>query len=82
MKEFDSYKKKMIQANKEAKYTIITSLVIFVYFWSCIIIFKDSLDLFIFYMPLWFVLSVIGGYILSCIAVILLVKKLLKNFDL
>ena len=74
-------KEKFIQMDKEAAATLVASLIITVFFWLSIILFKDQ-SLTVFYMPLWFVVSCIGGYLLSIVAVIILVRYFMKNFSL
>lgn len=76
-----SKKEKFKQMDKEALATVMTAIVIFIYFWLSIFLFKNTV-IYVFYMPLWFVLSCIGGYLLSCILVIILVKFFMKNFSL
>ena len=78
----DKLKQTFRQMDKEAFSTFITAVIITVYFWFTVFIFKDDISLTLFSMPIWFVLSCIGGYILSVIAVIVLVRKFMKNFSL
>lgn len=78
-----AYKDKFVQMNKEAKATLIASLIIFAYFWLTIFLFQDNLEFgVILGLPLWFTLSCIGGYLLSIIVVFVLVKFFMANFDL
>ena len=78
-----AYKDKFVQMNKEAKATLIASLIIFAYFWLTIFLFQDNLEFgVILGLPLWFTLSCIGGYLLSIIVVLVLVKFFMANFDL
>ncbi len=81
MNNNDSYSKKFIQMDKEAAATAILSVIIFALFWLAIFIFKDS-DATILMMPSWFVISCIGGYVLSVVGVIILVRFFMKNFNL
>lgn len=78
----DKLKQTFRQMDKEAFSTFITAVIITVYFWLTVFIFKDDISLTLFSLPIWFVLSCIGGYILSVIAVIVLVRKFMKNFSL
>ncbi len=80
-KEDLSYKEKFIQIDKEALYTLLAALFITIVFWLCIFLFKDT-NTTLFYMPLWFVSSCIGGYLLSIVVVIVLIKFYFKNFNL
>lgn len=78
-----AYKDKFVQMNKEAKATLIASLIIFAYFWLTIFLIQDNLEFgVILGLPLWFTLSCIGGYLLSIIVVFVLVKFFMANFDL
>lgn len=78
-----AYKDKFVQMNKEAKATLIASLIIFAYFWLTIFLFQDNLEFgVILGLPLWFTLSCFGGYLLSIIVVFVLVKFFMANFDL
>ena len=77
----NSYYEKLAQADREAFWTVMAAFLVTVFFWSVIDWTKESL-IFWFGLPLWFWLSCIGGYILSVVVVILLVKYGFKNFDL
>ncbi len=77
-----SYAQKFEQVDKEAIYTLCAAVFVTAVFWLCIFIFKDDTQSFMFNMPLWFVLSCIGGYLLSVVTVIVLVKFFFKNFAL
>ena len=58
-----AYKDKFVQMNKEAKATLIASLIIFAYFWLTIFLFQDNLEFgVILGLPLWFTLSCIGSF--------------------
>lgn len=74
-------KEKFKQIDKEARAAFIAALIIFIYFWLSIFLCKD-LIIYVFNMPLWFMLSCIGGYLLSIITVFVLVKFFMKNFSL
>lgn len=76
-----SYADKFKIMDREAKATLILAIVIAAFFWGAIFIFKDS-SATIFSIPLWFVISCIGGYLLSVIGVIFLVRKVLVDFPL
>lgn len=69
------------QLDKEAIYTLGAAILITVVFWLAIFFTKDS-STSIFNMPLWFVLSCLGGYVLSVVVVIALVKLGMKNMPL
>jgi uncharacterized membrane protein YhdT len=75
------YAKKFVQMDKEALYTLILSVVIFVFFWGAIFILQNC-QATLWQMPLWFVISCIGGYLLSVVGVAVLIKYFIKDFDL
>lgn len=81
MKKITSYKDKFIQMDKEAKATFVLAIVITLFFWLSIFLLQN-LTTTLFLMPLWFVVSCIGGYLLSVIGVIILIKFFMKNFSL
>ncbi len=60
---------------------IIAALIITVFFWGSIYLFKDS-PAELLALPLWFVISCIGGYLLSIAAVWVLVRRFMRNFSL
>ena len=72
---------KFAQIDKEARANFIAALFITVYFWLTIYLFKDS-SLTLLAMPLWFMLSCIGGYFLSIVVVWFLVRHVMRNFSL
>lgn len=76
-----SYKERFVQMDKEALATVLASAAITLYFWLSIWLFKDS-AVTVLSLPLWFMLSCIGGYLLSIIAVFILVRRCMKNFPL
>lgn len=69
------------QLDKEALYTMIAAIFITLAFWLTIFLSADS-DVSLLHMPLWFVISCLGGYVLSVIVVIALVKLGMKNLPL
>ena len=82
IKSSEKNKEVFRQMDKEALRTFITAIIITAYFWLTIFLFKDDIDVTVFAIPLWFTLSCIGGYLLSVIAVIVLVSQFMKNFSL
>lgn len=76
-----SYKEKFIQMDREAAATAICALIIMAAFWAALLPLKDSPET-LFEMPLWFSVSCLGGYVLSVVAVIALVKRYFRDFDL
>lgn len=69
------------QTDREAKATFIAAVAITVIFWTFIALTHDSL-IQIMYMPLWFFLSCIGGYVLSVAVVLILVRYFMKDINL
>ena len=67
--------------DREATATIVCAVLITAFFWLSIYLFKDYKTTLL-GMPLWFSISCIGGYILSVLSVIILVKKFMFNFNL
>lgn len=77
----EQYAAQFKQMDKEALYTFLAAVLITLVFWGAIFLTHD-LQLNVFYMPLWFVLSCIGGYVFSVVVVVLLVKKFMRNLEL
>lgn len=69
------------QLDAEAFYTLFAAILITLVFWLAIYLTHESSVSF-WHMPLWFVLSCIGGYILSVVVVVVLVKCFLKDMPL
>jgi uncharacterized membrane protein YhdT len=76
-----SYSEKFAAMDREALATVILAVVITVFFWAAIFLLKDS-SVFVASMPLWFVVSCIGGYLLSVAGVIFLVRHFMTDFSL
>lgn len=69
------------QILKEVKATFL--LIVIVAAWHIFFAFAlEDIDLLICGMPLWFFVSTIGAFVISVIGVIILLKKVFKNFDL
>lgn len=81
MQERLNYKDAIKRSHREAAYTFIAALLLFLFFWLTIFVTADS-DVFFWDLPLWFWLSCVGGYVLSVIVVWFLVKKAFRHFDL
>lgn len=77
----EQYAAKFKQLDAEALYTFLGAIFITVVFWLSIFLTHDS-EVAIMQLPLWFVLSCLGGYVLSVLVVIFLVKFLLKHTEL
>ena len=76
-----SYHEKPAQADREARLTLWAACFVTILFWLAIFLTQDALVAW-FGIPLWFWLSCIGGYLLSVLVVIVLVRFGCKNFDL
>jgi len=79
-----SYREKFIQMNKEAKATWVVAAIIIAFWWitSFGLAGLDYDTHNIFHMPVWFVVSCFGVWILSIILVTALATKVFKNFSL
>ena len=77
----DHYKEAVRQSHREAFYTLVAALFLFVFFWASIYLCADS-DVFFWGLPLWFWLSCVGGYVLSVVVVAILVKFFTRHFSL
>lgn len=69
------------QLDAEALYTLLAALLITLVFWLAIYLTHESSVSF-WHMPLWFVLSCLGGYVLSVVVVVVLVNCFLKDMPL
>lgn len=69
------------QLDAEALYTLLAALFITLVFWLAIYLTHESSVSF-WHMPLWFVLSCLGGYVLSVVVVVVLVNCFLKDMPL
>lgn len=78
-----SYKEKFVQMNKEAKATWVVVFIIIAFWWiTGFGLYAVMPDATIMYMPVWFVVSCFGSWILSIILVWVLTSKVFKNFNL
>ena len=71
------YAAQFAQLDREAWYTLGAALITTVLFWAAIALTHDSL-ITVGYLPLWFALSCLGGYVFSVVIVVALVKWCLK----
>lgn len=76
-----SYKEKFRIMDREALATVMCAVIVTLAFWLAIFLLKDSQST-VLKMPLWFVVSCIGGYLLSVVGVIYIVRRFFVNFDL
>ena len=76
-REQQQYAAQFVQLDREAWYTLGAALITTVIFWGAIALTHDSL-ITVGYLPLWFALSCLGGYVFSVVIVVALVKWCLK----
>lgn len=76
-REQQQYAAQFVQLDREAWYTLGAALITSVIFWGAIALTHDSL-ITVGYLPLWFALSCLGGYVFSVVIVVALVKWCLK----
>ena len=76
-REQQQYATQFVQLDREAWYTLGAALLTTVLFWAVIALTHDSL-ITVGYLPLWFALSCLGGYVFSVVIVVALVKWCLK----
>ena len=76
-REQQQYAAQFVQLDREAWYTLGAALITTVIFWGAIALTHDCL-ITVGYLPLWFALSCLGGYVFSVVIVVALVKWCLK----
>ena len=76
--EQEQYAAQFTQLDKEALATVLAAVLITVLFWAAIY-FTADIQSSIFAMPLWFVISCLGGYLFSIVVVVVLVTKFMRN---
>ena len=76
-----SYREKFVVMDREALATFLCAVFITIVFWGAILFLGDS-ETFLLNFPLWFVISCLGGYLLSILGVIVLLKYFFVNFEL
>ena len=76
-----SYDAALQQTSREAGATLVCAAAIAVFFGAAIFLLKDA-GLGPAGLPLWFWAAVVGGYLLSVALVLLLVKKVFRDFSL
>ena len=78
-----TYSQKHAQCKKEAKATLI--FYAFCFFWWVMtgwVLGLSGAEIYIWYIPLWFWLSVIALVPIGCVGCVILIKKYYVNFDL
>ncbi|MBU3844835.1 MAG: YhdT family protein [Candidatus Anaerobiospirillum pullicola] len=76
--EQEQYAAQFTQLDKEALATVLAAVLITVLFWAAIY-FTADMQSNILAMPLWFVISCLGGYLFSIVVVVVLVTKFMSN---
>ena len=71
-REQQQYAAQFVQLDREAWYTLGAALITTVIFWGAIALTHDSL-ITVGYLPLWFALSCLSGYVFSVVIVVALV---------
>ena len=74
-----SYARKFEQMDREAAWTLAVAVAVFVCFWAAVLLFRHD-EVYVLGLPLWFVLSCLGGYVLSVAAVAVLVRLGMRDF--
>ncbi len=82
MKRELTYKEKFEIMDREALATLICAILVTIFFWGAIFLLKDNPTQYLLSMPLWFTVSCIGGYLVSVIGVIFIVKRYFVDFSL
>ncbi len=77
----ETYDEALAASEREARATLAAALAVTVYFWGAIALFHGNAALFLGF-PLWFLVSVVGGYVLSVVVVWWLVKRVFVDFSL
>ena len=75
------YDEALRASHREAWATLAAALVTALFFWGAVLFLDDRPET-IFSLPLWFVVSCIGGYLFSVAAVWILVKCVFKDIAL
>ena len=81
MPEKFTYKEKFEIMDREALATLLCAFAITAFFWLAIYLLKDC-GVMLLQMPAWFTVSCLGGYLLSIIGVVFVVKRFFKDFSL
>ncbi|MDO5531323.1 DUF997 family protein [Sutterella sp.] len=66
---------------REAAATLAAAVAVTVFFWGTLWLFTGS-SVLLLGLPLWFVVAVIGGYLFSIVAVVVIVKRCFRPVDL
>ena len=74
-----SYARKFAQMDREAGWTLAAAVLIFVCFWAAVLLFRHD-EVYVLGLPLWFALSCLGGYVLSVVVVLVLVRLGMRDF--
>lgn len=76
-----TYREKMLQANREAKATVV-ALALTVVVWIALGFGLSGLDVELFHAPIWIFGGTIGVWVFSIVVVVVLRKCVFQDFDL
>ena len=76
-----TYRQKMLQANKEAKATVV-SLVLCIVVWAVAGFGLAGLDVKVFGTPVWIIGGTVGTWVFAIAVVVFLAKRVFADFDL
>lgn len=69
------------EAHREARATVWAALAVFVWFWGTLLAFMHS-SATLFGLPLWFMLAVVGGWVLTTILAWALTRRVFSSDDI
>ena len=76
-----TYRQKMLQANKEAKATVV-SLVLCIVVWAVAGFGLAGLDVTVFGTPVWIIGGTVGTWVFAIAVAVFLAKRVFADFDL
>ncbi len=76
-----TYREKLLQANREAKATVVV-LALTIVVWIALGFGLSGLDVQLFHTPIWVFGGTVGVWVFSIVAVVLLRKFVFQDFDL
>lgn len=75
------YDRALRSSHREAAATMAVALITVLYFWGTVLLLEES-EFTLFSMPVWFVASCMGGYLVSVAGVVFLVKRCFTDIAL
>lgn len=76
-----AYDRALERCSREAAATLAAAVAVTVFFWGALFLTAGSTARF-FGLPLWFLVSVVGGYFFSIAAVVWIVKRVFRDVPL